>query len=172
MEAAMTKTMTLNVRVSGALGEFVAANVGAGGSYENVSEYVRDLIRAGQRVPPARRRRGDPAQPAARTCVTSFRVQEGASHRLDRIFAYTRDTWGEAQAERYIRGLFERFEAIAARRFPWRPIPAEFGVDGYVCRYEKHLIYWKLLGDGSVGIVTVLRERMHQIDRFREDYPS
>lgn len=41
----MTKTMTLNVRVSGALGEFVAANVGEAGDYENVSEYVRDLIR-------------------------------------------------------------------------------------------------------------------------------
>jgi len=39
------KTMTLNVRVSGALGEFVAANVGDAGAYENVSEYVRDLIR-------------------------------------------------------------------------------------------------------------------------------
>lgn len=45
MEAALTKTMTLNVRVSGALGAFVAANVGDGGDYENVSEYVRDLIR-------------------------------------------------------------------------------------------------------------------------------
>ena len=31
----------------------------------------------------------------------------------------------------------------------------EFGVDGYVCRYEKHLIYWKLLEDGAVGIVTL-----------------
>ncbi len=41
----MTKTMTLNVRVSGALGDFVAANVGDGGAYENVSEYIRDLIR-------------------------------------------------------------------------------------------------------------------------------
>lgn len=37
--------MTLNVRVSGALGDFVAANVGGDGAYENVSEYVRDLIR-------------------------------------------------------------------------------------------------------------------------------
>jgi Arc/MetJ-type ribon-helix-helix transcriptional regulator len=37
--------MTLNVRVSGALGDHVAANVGADGVYENVSEYVRDLIR-------------------------------------------------------------------------------------------------------------------------------
>ena len=41
----MAKTMTLNVRVSGALGEFVAANVGDTGAYDNVSEYVRDLIR-------------------------------------------------------------------------------------------------------------------------------
>ncbi len=41
----MSKTMTLNVRVGGALGEFVAANVAENGAYENVSEYVRDLIR-------------------------------------------------------------------------------------------------------------------------------
>jgi antitoxin ParD1/3/4 len=41
----MTKPMTLNVRVGGPLGEFVASNVGADGAYENVSEYVRDLIR-------------------------------------------------------------------------------------------------------------------------------
>ena len=41
----MTKTTTLSVRLSGAPSEFVAANVGDDGSYENVSEYVRDLIR-------------------------------------------------------------------------------------------------------------------------------
>ena len=101
--------------------------------------------------------------------MSSFRVQDGAGHRLDQIYAYTRKTWGEAQAERYIRGLFEQFEAIAARRFPWRTVPAEFGVDGYVCRHEKHFIYWTLLGDGGVGIVTLLHERMHQMDRLRED---
>jgi toxin ParE1/3/4 len=103
--------------------------------------------------------------------VSSFRVQDGAGRRLDQIYAYTRETWGEVQAERYIRGLFERFEAIASRRFAWRAIPAEFGVDGYVCRYEKHFIYWKLLANGDIGVVTVLHERMHQIERFREDFP-
>lgn len=41
----MARSMTLNVRVSGALGEFVAANVGESGDFDNVSEYVRDLIR-------------------------------------------------------------------------------------------------------------------------------
>jgi putative addiction module CopG family antidote len=35
----------MTVRLSGALSEFVAANVGENGSYENVSEYIRDLIR-------------------------------------------------------------------------------------------------------------------------------
>jgi putative addiction module CopG family antidote len=37
--------MTLNVRVSGTLSDFVSTNVGDNGAYENVSEYVRDLIR-------------------------------------------------------------------------------------------------------------------------------
>lgn len=41
----MSKSMTLNVRVGGALGQFVTDNVGRDGAYENVSEYVRDLIR-------------------------------------------------------------------------------------------------------------------------------
>ena len=38
-------SVTLNVRVTGALGDHVAASVGHNGLYENVSEYVRDLIR-------------------------------------------------------------------------------------------------------------------------------
>ncbi len=41
----MSKTVTLNVRVSGVLGEHVTTNVGEYGAYENVNEYVRDLIR-------------------------------------------------------------------------------------------------------------------------------
>lgn len=45
MEATMSQTTTMTVRISGALSEFVASNVGENGSYENISEYVRDLIR-------------------------------------------------------------------------------------------------------------------------------
>ncbi len=41
----MRQTTTMTVRLSGALSDFVAANVGEAGSYENVSEYIRDLIR-------------------------------------------------------------------------------------------------------------------------------
>ncbi|CQR36835.1 conserved hypothetical protein [Thiomonas arsenitoxydans] len=35
----------MTVRLSGPLSEFVATNVGEQGDYENISEYMRDLIR-------------------------------------------------------------------------------------------------------------------------------
>ena len=38
-------TTTLTVRLSGTLSEYVASNVGEDGSYGNVSECIRDLIR-------------------------------------------------------------------------------------------------------------------------------
>lgn len=41
----MSRPTTMTVRISGTLSDFVAANVGESGSYENVSEYIRDLIR-------------------------------------------------------------------------------------------------------------------------------
>lgn len=40
-----TSTTTMTVRLSGPLSDFVNANVGEHGDYENVSEYIRDLIR-------------------------------------------------------------------------------------------------------------------------------
>ena len=41
----MTRTTTMTVRIGGELSDFVSANVGDDGSYENISEYIRDLIR-------------------------------------------------------------------------------------------------------------------------------
>lgn len=37
--------MTMTVALSGALSDHVAANIGESGSYENVEEYIRDLVR-------------------------------------------------------------------------------------------------------------------------------
>jgi toxin ParE1/3/4 len=99
-----------------------------------------------------------------------YRIQQAAGERLDEIYVYTRERWGKARADRYIRGLFDCFDAIATRAFPWRAVPAEFAVSGFVCRYEKHFIYWRVLPDDTVGIVTILHEKMHQIDRFEDDF--
>ncbi|MET4700498.1 toxin ParE1/3/4 [Constrictibacter sp. MBR-5] len=98
------------------------------------------------------------------------RVQEAASIQLDEIYRYTRDRWGAEQAERYVTGLFAAFDRIHTRGIASKPVPAEFGVDGFFFRYERHVVYWRRLSNGDVGIVAVLHERMHQMDRFRDAF--
>lgn len=100
----------------------------------------------------------------------SVRIQPAASFRLDEIYRYTRDTWGDDQAERYITGLFEAFERIGTQGVISRPVPAEFGVDGYVFRYQSHFVYWRRLSNGDIGIVTLLHQRMHQISRLKAEF--
>lgn len=99
-----------------------------------------------------------------------IRIQGAASYRLDEIYRYTRDHWDVQQADRYVIGLFDAFDGIADHRTLSRPVPVGFGVEGYFFRYEHHFVYWRWLSNGDVGIVTILHERMHQIDRFREDF--
>lgn len=102
--------------------------------------------------------------------MTPVRVQQIAAFRIDEIYRYSRDRWGTAQADAYITGLFEAFDKIATGGVASRPVPAEFGVEGFVFRYRKHFVYWKRLSNGDIGIVTVLHERMHRIGRLREDF--
>ena len=102
--------------------------------------------------------------------MARFLIQEAASYRIDEIYRYTLKRWGSDQAKAYIEGLFASFARVLTREVPSRPVPAEFGVDGYFYRYEKHFVYWRYLGSGDVGIVTVLHERMHQIERFSKDF--
>ena len=102
--------------------------------------------------------------------MTPFLIQKSASYRIDEIYRYTRETWGATQAESYITGLFAAFRKIETHELLSRPIPAEFGVSGYFFRYQKHFVYWKYLSKDSIGIVTILHERMHQIARFKDDF--
>lgn len=101
--------------------------------------------------------------------MPKFLVLKSAAARLKDIFVYTQRHWGDKQAHHYINGIFDRFEQIANREVLWRPISAEFEVNGFYTVYDKHYIYWKELSSGQVGIVTILHERMHQMDRFKED---
>jgi len=102
--------------------------------------------------------------------MPAIRIQEAASHRLDDIYRYTRERGGDRQAENYITGLFAEFDKIADHRVLSKPTPADFGVEGFFFRYERHFVYWRHLSNGDIGIVAILHERMHQIDRFRDDF--
>ncbi|MGE0666731.1 MAG: type II toxin-antitoxin system RelE/ParE family toxin [Sphingomonadales bacterium] len=102
--------------------------------------------------------------------MAAILVQDAAAPRIDDSYSYTRNRWGPEQAERYIKGLFESFDGIERHAATSRPIPAAFGVRGFFFRYQSHVVYWRRLSSGDIGIVTVLHERMHQIDRLREDF--
>ncbi|MDG3042428.1 type II toxin-antitoxin system RelE/ParE family toxin [Roseicyclus marinus] len=99
----------------------------------------------------------------------AIRIQEAASLRLDEIYRYTRDRWGVEQADRYITDLFAAFDRIETSSILSRPIPADFGVTGFYVRHAQHVIYWRRLANGDIGIFTILHARMHQMDRFRDD---
>lgn len=102
--------------------------------------------------------------------MTEFLVQKAASYRIDEIYRYTLEKWGKVKADAYIEGMFDSFGKVDAPEVLSRPIPAELGVDGFLFRYQKHFVYWKYLPSGIVGVVTILHERMHQIDRFKDDF--
>ncbi len=99
----------------------------------------------------------------------SVRVQETASLRLDEIYRHTRDRWGADQADRNITDLCSAFDQIEGHGVASRPIPAEFGIEGFYFRHARHFVYWRRLSNDDIGIVAILHERMHQTDRFRDD---
>ena len=41
----MSNSMTLNVRIGSSLTDYINQNIGEEGDYDNVSEYIRDLVR-------------------------------------------------------------------------------------------------------------------------------
>ena len=100
--------------------------------------------------------------------MKSYFIEASANAAIDDLYAYTFESWGEEQADKYLSGLFARFEAIVSKEVFWRPVPPEFEVEAWVSRYEHHYIYWKQLEDGRVGIMVVLHERMNQVDRLGE----
>ena len=102
--------------------------------------------------------------------MAALHIQEAASYRLDEIYRYTRDRFGTERADSYITGLFEAFHGIETQAVKSRPVPAAFGVEGYFFRHEHHFVYWRRLSNGDIGIVTILPERMHQVDHFRHDF--
>ena len=98
--------------------------------------------------------------------MRAFRLEPGADRCLDDIYDYTLRRWGVEQADKYTTELFDEIAAIADRRLSWRPIAAEFGVDGFCRRWRRHVIYWKVQ-DREIAIVALLHERMHQAARLQ-----
>ncbi len=92
--------------------------------------------------------------------VTSpFKLSPKAREQLIHIWAYTQETWGEAQADQYIQGLYQALTELHANKILWRPLSDPKFAGVYFFRYKKHVIFFKLLASNAVGILTLLHER-------------
>jgi toxin ParE1/3/4 len=99
-----------------------------------------------------------------------YRVLRSAARRIEEIYHYTSETWGQRQAKTYIDGLFRCFDSIAQHNVVWKLIPAKYGVEGYYCRFEKHCIFWKELPSGHIGIAAILHDKMDHIHLLTDDF--
>ena len=90
--------------------------------------------------------------------MSQVRYMPAALAALDDIAIYTAETWGEAQRDTYIQGLFSLCENLTKK--PRVAIPKALEVEGYVGRYGKHRVYWREAANGDTIIVHILHERM------------
>ena len=97
------------------------------------------------------------------------KIYPAAHRRLIEIWHYTDKTWGETQADKYIRGLNKAIEKAAYNKYLWRKIAHEEISGIYFVRYEHHYIFFRELSNGVLGVVNVLHENMDIPSRLKED---
>jgi toxin ParE1/3/4 len=78
--------------------------------------------------------------------VISFVLARAAYADLEDIENYTLETWGEAQRDRYISGLFEKFDAVAANPALGRSRP-ELAEGVRSLPHEQHVIFYEIIGE-------------------------
>lgn len=90
--------------------------------------------------------------------MPGFRLLRRAREDLLEIGAFTAERWGEAQAERYIVGLFLGFQTLVERpelRRPFVEIPSYLRA-----LVGKHAVFYRVSPEGEVLIVRVLHAAM------------
>ena len=92
-----------------------------------------------------------------------------ARRRIIEIWHYTDKTWGEKQADKYVRGPYRAIEDAGSNKYLWRKVEHE-DVKGifFVC-YEHHYVFFRELSKGVLGIVNVLHESMDIPNCLKED---
>lgn len=77
---------------------------------------------------------------------------------LNKIWLYTMQTWNEAQADRYITAIYDRFQWLAKQPQMGKPRPDI--EHGYYCFPQtQHLIFY-LTRDNAIDIIGVLHRSM------------
>ena len=96
----------------------------------------------------------------------------------DDIWDYTVDNWGQAQAEKFIRGLHNHLQMLSDKLKPWCELPNSLIVPpnldsaAYFSKYEHHYIFFRTLSKGRIGIMSILHEKSDIPVRLSADLES
>jgi plasmid stabilization system protein ParE len=107
--------------------------------------------------------------------MAGFRLYPPVREALEDIWYYTFQTWGEEQADHYIRQIYAGFNELAEGKRPWRelsgPLRASRDVPRRVffSRVQKHYVFFRKLKGEEIGILSILHEAMDMPMRLRED---
>lgn len=107
--------------------------------------------------------------------MISYKLSPLADAQQDQIWRYTESMWGEHQAISYIEGLHACFDKLSRTRALWRKLPHDLVVPSdirtavYFSRYREHLIFFRSLPSGAIGILSVLHGRSDLPVRLSED---
>ena len=97
------------------------------------------------------------------------RIYPSAQSRLHEIWDYTERTWGEKQANAYIRSLITAVNQVRAERRRWRPLRDRSLPGVYFIRHRHHYVFFRELSDGTLGVISILHENMDIPARLRDD---
>jgi len=94
----------------------------------------------------------------------------------DEIWRYSCTAWGEAQAEKYIKGLHHHLlQLLSEKKQLWRPlpsnlvIPSDLKLKAYFSKYEHHYLFVRELSEGAIGVMAILHEKSDMPVRLCED---
>ena len=97
------------------------------------------------------------------------KIYSAGRRRIIEIWLYTDKTWGEKQADKYIRGLNKAIDNAGRKKFLWRKLEHEDLKGIYFVRYEHHYIFFRELSKETLGVINVLHESMDIPNRLKED---
>jgi toxin ParE1/3/4 len=96
--------------------------------------------------------------------VAKYRLSQEADNDIAAIAQHTMETWSEAQADRYLLGLHDVLQRLAAN--PRLGIASdEIRADYRRRRYRSHMIFYKI-EEGGIFVVRVLHAHMDYVRHF------
>jgi toxin ParE1/3/4 len=99
----------------------------------------------------------------------AVKIYHAAKERILEIWGYTEQTWGEEQADKYVRGLVEAINAAQSKRHLWRRV-MDVALGGvFFIRYSHHYLFFRELSGGELGVISILHENMDIPARLSED---